>query len=239
MIIKLRLIEKEIVVKEVSIDTSNIKIKTIPIANNKFTFNTYEVSINNDIKDICWDFASRIILGKNQFDRLTPSWVNNEELENLIRIQRSYAGKIGEVAFLILLVKNNPTVSLNSLNLDDMFKIYEGQRNTDRYDFKTNDNKTIDIKAAFREIHKNLVVNLEQLTNIPKDYYVGVKLNADDYDSKNKIIYSDSIDSCIIYGYAQYDFLKKLATNDKLGEGPCKAIKLEKLLSIDSLIKMI
>lgn len=78
MIIKLRLIEKEIVVKEVSIDTSNTKIKTIPIANNKFTFNIYEVCINSDIKDICWDFTSRIILGKNQFDRLTPDWVKDK-----------------------------------------------------------------------------------------------------------------------------------------------------------------
>ena len=38
----------------------------------------------------------------------------------------------------------------------------------------------MDIKAAFRPNHKMLVVNCQQLNRIPKDYYVGVKLNAND-----------------------------------------------------------
>lgn len=72
-----------------------------------------------------------------------------------------------------------------------MFSIYEGQKQTDSYDFITNYNETVDIKAAFKSNHRNLVVNLEQFNNISKKFYVGVKLNAEDQDKY--LIYPNSI----------------------------------------------
>ena len=63
-----------------------------------------------------------------------------------------------------------------------MFDIYEGQANIDEFDFVTLDRRTIDIKTAVFSNHTRLVVPLDQLLNIPKDFYVGIKLtiNLDD-----------------------------------------------------------
>lgn len=230
MELKFEISKNETIVDRLTIDTSNIAIKTTSITKGGSTFNRYEVEITDEIRKFCWSFASRIILSNNQYNRLNPTWANSNKLKDRIRIQRSYAGKLGEVAFLILLVSKE-----KSVDYSDMFKIYNGQENTDRYDFITNENKTIDVKAAFRDIHKNLVVNSNQLENIPKDYYVGVKLDAKDCDYKNKVINNNSITSCIIYGYAEREYLEGL-NNKNFGEGLCKGVSLENLLGIDRLL---
>lgn len=185
------------------------------------------------MREFCWDFSERIILGKNQFNRLNPSWTNDKEKQGLIRTQRTYVGKIGELCFLILLARKNIKIKY-----DDMFEIFEGQANTDSYDFKTKHGKSIDIKTAFRPFHKNLVVNLEQLDRIPKYFYVGIKLDAKDSDGDNKIIDLDSIKKAMIYGYADCNYIKNLKTTN-LSEGFCKRISLERLMNIDRLIKLI
>ena len=88
-----------------------------------------------------------------------------------------------------------------------MFDIWEGQTNVDKYDFITKNNKKVDIKAAYRNNHRNLVINRQQFENDVKDFYVGIKLNAEDspLDERNLII-PDSITEGRIFGYAERSF---------------------------------
>lgn len=228
MILNLNLEYKGKITKTLSINTDNLKIEE-EIYDPKYNKKIYKVEVTEDMKEICWEFSERIISGGNQFDRLHPSWTSNKEEQKLIRIQRTYAGKIGELCFLILLAYKNKKVDYS-----DMFKIYVGPSNTDSYDFKTTNEKTIDIKTAFRSFHTNLVVNSKQLEKIPKDFYVGVKLNAKDAKSNEKIIDDSSINEAIIYGYADLKYLMRLAT-ENLGEGDCTKVNLGRLMNIDKL----
>lgn len=228
MILNLKLEEKGKKTKTLSINTDNLKIEE-EMYDPKYNKKIYKVEVTEKMREFCWDFSERIILGKNQFNRLNPSWTNDKEKQNLIRTQRTYVGKIGELCFLILLASKNIKIEY-----DDMFKIFKGQANTDSYDFKTKAGKSIDIKTAFRSFHKNLVVNSEQLKNIPKDFYVGVKLNAKDAKSNEKIIDDSSINEAIIYGYADLKYLMRLAT-ENLGEGDCTKVNLGRLMNIDKL----
>lgn len=232
MILNLNLIVEGTIKNTLQLDTRNLTIRREEVRSyNGYIKHRYEVDITNEIKDFCWDFSSRIISREDQYDRLHPTWTNDTQLQELIRVQRSYVGKIGEVAFLILLANNDINVVT-----DDMFKIYAGQRNTDEHDFETKQGESIDIKTGFREIHKNLVVNLQQLNNIPKDFYVGIKLNAKENNTlNNKIIDDKSITKAKIYGYAERGYLNRRDTVN-LGEGQCKAILLENLMDIDKLL---
>lgn len=191
--------------------------------------NNYIINVDNTIKKCCWDFAQKIIGTNNQYDRMLPANISNQEEKNLIRIQRTYVGKIAEYAFLKCLNKFK-----KNIQVDNMLDIYEGQNNVDDYDFMTLYNETVDIKAAFRTNHKNLVVNLEQLRNIPKNFYVGVKLNAKDHNYN--LIDPCSITTAEICGYCDNKYLNSRPTFN-LGEAACKAVRLDKLIGIDSLIQ--
>ena len=56
-----------------------------------------------------------------------------------------------------------------NLSSDEMFQIYEGQANTDDFDFITSDGRSVDIKTGFRSNHTRLLVNMQQFNRIPKD----------------------------------------------------------------------
>ena len=232
MNLNLKIVQDNEVLRELTVESSNFSINRDVIVSKKgYSKSIYTVGcLSKEIKDFCWEFSSRMILGRHQFNRLNPFWANDEDMKNLIRIQRSYVGKLAEVAFLILLTSKNKHVDYH-----DMFEIYDKQDEVDGYDFITSNKKTIDVKAAFRENHKNLVVNTQQLKNIPKDYYVGVKLNAKDSDRSNKIIDNDSITEAIIYGYAEYEYLNN-RQNVNLTEGECKTINLHYLMNINRLL---
>ena len=234
MVLRLEIKYKNKILNTLKLDTNILDINEIPVTTaSGFTFIRYKVEVTEEMKEFCWNFSTRIILDGNQFNRLNPDWTNNKELQNLIKIQRTYVGKIGELCFLILLASKNIKTEYA-----DMFEIFEGEENTDSYDFTTRYGQTIDIKTAFRPSHRNLVVNLKQLNRIPKDFYVGVKLDATDLDDDNKIIDDTSITKATIYGYSEYDYINSLPTAN-LGEDICKAKKLGGLLSIDRLIKLI
>lgn len=220
------------ILKKLKVNTNNIKIG-VKVIGEKYKKNIYSVEVTDEIKDFCWEFSSKIITGKEQYDRLKLEWINDKQLREIIKIQRSYVGKIGEVAFLILLGSKNIAAYERS-----MFEIYKGQENTDKYDFITKNGETIDVKSGHRKCHTRLVVNLEQLHSIPKDYYVGVLLDAEDLDSKNKLIDDKSITSAKIYGYAEYSYLLNRSTIN-LKESDCKAVRLESLMDIDRLIRKI
>ena len=62
----------------------------------------YTVYITPDMKERAWNFAEEIITGNNQYNRILPDEIKgNEELSNLIRIQRTYVGKLAECVFTI------------------------------------------------------------------------------------------------------------------------------------------
>ncbi|GAA0097500.1 hypothetical protein ACV3VQ_07160 [Clostridium perfringens] len=209
-----------------------MKIKKRYVENrngDKIEINNYIVDIDESMRERCWNFSKKIIEDENQFNRMLPENITSEEEEKLIRIQRTYAGKLAEYAFLKFLQIKGKEVTEG-----DMLTIYEGQKNVDNFDFITRDNSTVDIKAAFKENHRNLVVNLEQLNNIPKDFYVGIKLNSKNYN--NNLINPDSITEAEIFGYCECEYLNKRTTVN-LGEDFCKTVNLGRLIGIDNLLK--
>lgn len=193
------------------------------------------VDINDDMKRKALDFAKSIILSDNQYSRLLPAEIQNSsnvEDRLKIEIQRTYMGKLGELAFYQFLVENGKNV-----NIDGMFDIYEGQQNVDSFDFITRDGHTVDVKTGFRSIHTRLLVNIEQFDGNPKDYYVAVKINAVDVDSGQKLVDWQNITQAQIMGYAEYDFLKRNALIHNFGEGSARWRYYNELLGIDGLLE--
>ena len=207
-----------------------------------FQLNEYEVDISQDMRDKALAFASKIKLDDNQYNRLIPreyQTLPNDNEETIRRkerlflkytIQRTYVGKLGELAFLVLLNERGLVC-----NTEGMFEIYEGQANTDSFDFLTANNKTIDVKTGFRNNHSRLLINQQQFERNPKDIYVGVKLNGRDVPGDDRLIEWDSVRTAIIKGYAERSFLQRL-NYVNYGEGPAKAIQYNQLLGIDRLL---
>lgn len=195
--------------------------------------NIYEIEIDAKMRDKTFDFANKIILSNNQYLRLSPINNSNLELQKKIEIQRTYIGKLGELAFSKFL--NEMMIEHSTAGI---FDIYEGQTNVDSFDFKTKNNKTIDIKTGFRNIHKRLLINIEQFENIPKDYYVAVKLNAVDINTNSKLVDLKNITKAVILGYADYIYLKKYVKYSNFGEGLAKSVLYDKLLGIDRLLQL-
>lgn len=191
------------------------------------------VIIPPELKQRTLEFAQSIILGNNQFDRLLPADIrraDNLDLANAVRIQRTYVGKLGEVAFAQALINIGVQV-----NFEPMFEIFEGQDNVDGFDFETANNQTVDIKTGFRSNHRRLMVNLQQL-NEPKNFYVGVKLNAIDRDLKQKVINLDSIEDATIWGYETENTLLNTNKIQNFGEGDARWLMYSNLRDINELL---
>lgn len=201
---------------------------------NGYNICCYEIDITNVMKQRALQFATDIINSNNQYSRLIPSFaLNDATLQQKIEIQRTYVGKLGELAFLEYLNENNIHP-----NTDDMFVIYQGQNNTDGFDFEVN-NYSIDIKTGFRYNHSRLLINMEQFTRIPKNYYVAVHLNGVDIDSQNKLIDLNSVTQATIKGYADYNYLHNRCPIGNFGEGDAKYIAYNRLLGVDRLLNQI
>lgn len=190
------------------------------------------INITQDMRNVAYDFSTNIIMQDNQYDRMHPENVRDINERNTIRINRTYVGKLAELCFHKYLVDNNIYV-----NIDDMFEIFEGQENVDDYDFCLPNGCTIDIKAAVFNNHRNLVVPIDQFINTPKSYYVGIKfecqINGNDY----RLINRDTFTRATIMGFCTYDDLRNRRTTN-LGEFDCKAIPLDYLNNVRSLIAM-
>lgn len=201
---------------------------------NGFRVSCYIVDIDTDMKKRAMDFATEIIRTDNQYSRLLPTMVrkaNNPNLQYNIEIQRTYLGKLGEMSFLKFLQEKG-----KEINVEGMFDVYEGQENVDSFDFITSTGETVDVKTGFRRIHTRLVINIEQFEGEYKDYYVGVKINANDIDEKQKLVDLNNIATANILGYAEYSYLKKYAHVRDFGEGPAKFLPYNHLLGIDRLL---
>ncbi len=188
------------------------------------------------MKALALDFAKNIILTDNQYSRLLPENVKNSHdvsLQQKIEIQRTYMGKLGELAFAKFLDEKGKQVDIRG-----MFQIYEGQTNVDNFDFRTRNGMSVDIKTGFRNIHRRLLVNVEQFENLPKDYYVAVKLNAKDVNSQDKLVDWDDITEAYIQGYAQYTYLNEHPQIQDFGEGPAHWLMYDQLMGIDRLLPL-
>lgn len=193
----------------------------------------YVVDITPGMKEQALDFSRRIILSDNQYSRLLPREVWNSgdvTLRQKIEIQRTYMGKLGELAFAAFLREKGKAVDTTG-----MFEIYEGQNNVDNFDFVTREGKLVDVKTGFRAIHRRLLINVEQFDQIPKDYYVAVWLNAADTDAQAKLVDWDTVTAGTIVGYAEYRFLQEKAKVQDFGEGPARCRMYNQLLGIDGL----
>lgn len=202
----------------------------------KYEVACYSIPIDEDMKRNALDFAKKIVLTDNQYSRLLPTQVRNSKdvsMQQKIEIQRTYMGKLGELAFLKLLEEKGKAV-----DTDGMFDIFEGQENVDSFDFVTSNDRSVDVKTGFRDIHKRLLVNVEQFDHIPKDYYVAVKIHACDVDSQQKLVNWDNISAAQIIGYADYSYMKNHAGITGFGEGPARWLYYNRLMGIDRLVDM-
>ena len=103
-----------------------------------------------------------------------------------------------------------------------------------------------------------IMVPIDQFESIPKDFYVGVRINIG--VTKYEYIKIDEIKTATIYGYCEYEYLRKKATKNYLPkqdrykksklieatgeileyeEGDCKPAQLERLLDIEDIIRML
>jgi hypothetical protein len=117
---------------------------------------------DEDIKK-CNEFANEVV---------TETY-NRFHQNKKIRTERIFYGKLGEVIFLKFLQSKGifPDV-------DDMFKVFSGETNVDKFDFITKQRKKIDIKTAYENYHKRILIPYDQFENEKaKDFYVGIKIN--------------------------------------------------------------
>lgn len=199
-----------------------------------YSVGVYEVEIDEKMRIGALQFAKKIVVSDNQYSRLLPECIKNLHdlnMQQKLEIQRTYMGKLGELAFFKLLKLKGKTV-----DIQNMFEIYEGQKNVDSFDFETVDGESVDVKSGFRKIHTRLLVNIQQFDYSPKNYYVGVQLNAQDTNSNRKFVDWENITLGIIQGYAEYSYMKKYAKTQDFGEGVARWLPYNRLLGIDRLI---
>ncbi|SHF98032.1 hypothetical protein [Ornithinibacillus halophilus] len=178
------------------------------------------IPVNQQMINDCFNFATTIINGNNQYNRI-PTTAST-------RIERTFVGKLAELAFLNYLNNNGKNYPMGT-----MFQIFQGQQNTDGYDFITRiGQESVDVKSASKPNHSRIMIPIDQFQNIPKDYYVGVRINAE-VDNNNNILIN-TINSADIFGYCTYQELADNPTED-FGY-PCKAMYLNQLTDIQQLL---
>lgn len=133
------------------------------------------------------------------------------------RKERIFFGKLGEVIFLRFLNSRNifPDVT-------GMFEVYEGETNVDKFDFFTKNNEKIDIKSAYKDFHKRILIPYDQFEyGRAKDYYVGIKIDIEikqgqicGFTTKEKLLDNGKKD--FGEGLAYWEFLNKLEDINEL-----------------------
>lgn len=198
-----------------------------------YTVNCYEMDITPLMKKLALDFSTDIVIGNNQYNRLLPAEAERIDDQIKIRIQRTYMGKLAELAFADFLIERGIQFSTSG-----MFQIYQGQENVDEYDFVSSTGDKIDIKCGFRSIHRLLAINTDQFdSDNHKDYYVAIKLNAIDTNERLRLVDLNSVTHAQILGYAEYQYLLNAEIRD-LGEGPARILDYSRLLGIDRLLRV-
>ena len=180
-----------------------------------------KISIDRNSIDKSLDFSKKIILENDQYNRFDKS--------SKIQIERTFVGKLAEVAFINFFKEIKVPIKI-----DDLFAIFKGSENVDKFDIQFSNGKIADVKCASKPFHKRIMVPIDQFNNLKKDYYLGIKLNFE-LDEK-KMIIPHSIKEGLIYGYIVREKLEKSSTAN-FGEGYCKHELLENLDPIEELVK--
>ena len=151
------------------------------------------------------------------------------------RFERIFVGKLGELAFSTYL--HNLGVEHDTTG---MFEVYPGTTNIDPFDFVIpSTGETVDIKTAYHHFHTRILIPYGprgQWSQMPKDYYVGLKPH--NIADQNGIVDIDGElgPFAIIHGYVSRDDRAWQGPWD-FGEGPCKWVFLERLRPTQELVE--
>lgn len=140
--------------------------------------------------------------------------VTRNEQQRDIRV-----GKLGEIAFAKYLSENGKAVK----GTDDMFTIWHNTHMVDKLDFETKEGKSIDVKTASKNYQKRILVPEDQFLNLPKDYYVGVRITEDERNA-------------FIEGYATREEIESAGKFGRARSHPAYGKLLCELTRIDSLL---
>lgn len=224
-------------------------VKNIGIKQRFDKLMTKSVNITPEQIEKAMEFAKQSVESSNDYIKLVPKEIKDEDLKREVGIQRIFVEKIAECGFLNYLM---------SRNLDENV--------IDKY--------KIGIKTAIaKEIHTRLIIEKSEIESKDnkKDYYVGIHLNLEMEDKRDPIkrhliknLYE--IKNVQIFGYLDTKFIKELkyeTVKNKMGKKEfkfytkkspeyaskkeyanlldveCKWYYLDRLLPIDSLAKKI
>jgi len=181
-----------------------------------------QVDVSDEEKEKCYQFASKIIGGGNQYNRFGQ--------DSQTQIHRTYIGKLAEYIFLHFLQSRGIDV-----DEADMFEIWDGPENADDFDFILPNGESIDIKTASLSFHERIMVPIDQFQH-RKDYYVGIKLHFET-TNRGRTIIPESITRATICGFTTREILEKRPI-ENFNEGDCKAYQLRLLTDIEELIPL-
>lgn len=166
-------------------------VKNIGIKQRFEKLMTKSVNITPEQLKECKEFASNESQKFNEYKHLIPKEIKNKELQQEILEQRIFVEKVSECGFLNYLM---------SKGIDE----------------SVIDKKKIAIKTAIaKEIHTRLIIDKDEFEKNKSNYYVGVHLNLEMEDKKDKIkrhLIKDlySIEKVQIFGYLDYKFINEL-----------------------------
>lgn len=224
-------------------------VKNIGIKQRFDKLMTKSVNVTPEQVKKCIEFAQESIKNSNDYIKLVPKDIKDEQLQREVGMQRIFVEKIAECGFLNYLANKN-------------------------IDSSVIDKHKIGIKTAIaKEIHTRIVINKAEFEykKNKKNYYVGIHLNLEMEDKKDPIkrhLIKDlyKIEKVQIFGYLDYKFIKELryeTIKNKMGKKEfkfytkkssdyaskseyanlldvnCKWYYLDRLMPIDNLAKKI
>lgn len=183
-------------------------VKNIAIKQKFDKLMTKSVNVTRDQVKGCMEFAKESVESSKDYIKLVPKDIKDKDLQLEVGMQRLFVEKIAECAFLNYLMERN---------LDE--SVIEKHK--------------IGIKTAItNEIHTRLIIGKEEFEakKNKKNYYVGIHLNLEMEDKKDRIkrhLIKDlyKIEKVQIFGYLDYHFISELkyeTTKNKMGKNEFK-----------------
>lgn len=168
-------------------------VKNIGIKQKFDKLNTKSVNITPQQIKLAMELANKSVEESDDYLTLVPKEIKDKELQKEIGRQRIFVEKIAECGFVNYLVSKNKDVSLVDKN-------------------------KIGVKSAIAKgIHTRITIDKDEFLNkkYKKNYYVGVHLNLEMEDKKDKVkrhLIKDlyEIERVQIFGYLDYKFINEL-----------------------------
>ncbi|MGL6107067.1 hypothetical protein [Romboutsia sp.] len=181
---------------------SEILVKNRPVKQRFDKLMTKSVNVTPNQVEECIEYANNEVNKLNNFKHLVPSEIKDLELQKEVVMQNIFIQKIGECGFVNYLMSKN--ISEEVIN-----------------------KHKIGIKVAVaKEIHTRLIIEKSEFEKLKKNYYVGIHLNLEMEDKKDKIkrhlvknLYN--IKTMQIFGYLDYKFVNELryeTVKNKMGK---------------------